>query len=138
MKRLHNVAANLLCGGALLLGHFRSGRVTLPSDWQREQSFNVSTGGLVKISLPAKTLDDARPALREICGFYDDAGNEVPSHLIERPVTGPPRSCRRQNPFRVCSTPTRPSSRSKRGLAQPLDGVTLETSRDGFYQSCAR
>ncbi len=60
---------------------------TLPSDWQHEQTFNVSTAGLVKINLPVETLTAARPALEDL-RLYDDAGNEIP-YVIERPMPAP-------------------------------------------------
>ena len=59
----------------------------LPSDWQHEQTFNVSTTGLVKINLPVETLDAARPALEDL-RLYDDAGNEIP-YVLTRPAPSP-------------------------------------------------
>ena len=83
MKRLINFPASLLCVFALLVG-VSAIAANLPSDWQRVQSFDVSTTGLVKMSLPVETLDVARPELEDL-RLYDEAGNEVP-YLIERPV----------------------------------------------------
>ncbi len=83
MKRLVNFSASVLYVFALLFG-VSAAAANLPSDWQRDQSFDVSTTGLVKMSLPVETLDAARPSLEDL-RLYDNAGNEVP-YLIERPA----------------------------------------------------
>jgi len=51
MKRLINFPASLLCVFALLFG-VSAIAANLPSDWQRVQSFDVSTTGLAKMNLP--------------------------------------------------------------------------------------
>jgi hypothetical protein len=76
MKRLINFWASSLCVFALLFG-VSVAAANLPSDWQRDQSFDVLTTGLVKMSLPVETLDAARPALEDL-RLYGSAGNEVP------------------------------------------------------------
>ena len=83
MKRLTKFPAGLLYVFALLIG-ISATAANLPSAWQRDQSFDVSTTGLVKMSLPVETLDAARPALEDL-RLYDTAGTEVP-YLIERPA----------------------------------------------------
>src|ERR1700756_5015888 len=83
MKRLISFPAILLQVCALL-SCVSAGAANLPSDWQHEQSFDVSTTGLVKMSLPVETLDAARPALEDL-RLYDNAGNEVP--FVIEPVT---------------------------------------------------
>ena len=110
MKRLINFPASLLCAFALLFG-VSAIAANLPSDWQRVQSFDVSTTGLVKMSLPIETLDAARPELEDL-RLYDEAGNEVP--VFDRtPHAGRKKSRKRQNHFRFRSTQTLQSSRSK-------------------------
>jgi hypothetical protein len=131
MKRLNNISVNLFCGCVLLIG-ISATAANLPSDWQHEQSFNVSTGGLVKISLPVETLDAARPALEDL-RLYDDAGNEVP-YLIERPapvakVVQPAKS------FQVSLNANTTVITLETGLAQPLDGVTLESPAMNFIKA---
>ena len=90
----------------------------LPSDWQREQSFDVSTAGLVKISLPVETLDAARPALEDL-RLYDDTGHEIP-YLIERPVPVP-KIIRTAKSFRVSLNPDNTVITLETGLSEPID-----------------
>ncbi len=148
MKRLNNFPAGWLCGCALLLG-VSATAANLPSDWQHEQSFDVSTTGLVKISLPVETLDAARPALEDL-RLYDDAGNEIP-YLIERPVPIAENRSERQNRFKFRSTRTTPSSRSKRDWRSRsmasrwkrpamdfIKAVRVESSDDGKHWQTSR
>ncbi len=86
MKRLDKFPVCGILGCVLLVG-FSAAGANLPSDWQHEQTLNISTTGLVKINLPVETLDAARPALEDL-RLYDDAGNEVP-YVITRPVPSP-------------------------------------------------
>src|ERR1039458_8553744 len=71
MTAAHRLSWFCVCA---LLGGLSSHAATLPSDWQREQPFNVTTSGLIKLSLPVETLDAARPALEDL-RLYDDAGD---------------------------------------------------------------
>ena len=131
MKRLINFSASLLFAFALLFGVSASA-ANLPSDWQHEQSFDVSTAGLVKISLPVETLDAARPALEDL-RLYDDAGNEVP-YLIERPVPVA-KVVQAAKSFQVSLNANKTVITLETGLAQPLDGVTLETPAMNFIKA---
>ena len=104
----------------------------LPADWQHEQHFEAPAPGLVKLSLPAATLDAARPALEDL-RLYDDAGREVP-YLIERPrpvgkITQAVKS------FQVSVNAATTVLTLETGLAQPLDGVTLETPAAAFLKA---
>jgi len=56
----------------------------LPADWKNVQRFDVARPGLIRLSLPAETVDAARPGLEDL-RIYDSAGREIP-YLIERPV----------------------------------------------------
>src|ERR1019366_8574781 len=104
----------------------------LPSEWQREQHFEASAPGIVKFSLPLATLDAARPALEDL-RLYDDAGLEVP-YLIERPkpVT---KLVQAAKLFQVSVNAATTVLTIETGLAQPLDGVTLETPSDTFLKA---
>ena len=104
----------------------------LPGDWQREQTFTLSAPGLVKLSLPVETLDSARAGLEDL-RLYDDAGNEVP-FLITHPapasqVIQPAKS------FQVTLQPSTTVITLETGLAQPVDGVTLETPAQNFIKA---
>jgi hypothetical protein len=117
-------------GVAFVCG-FAASAATLPSDWQREQPFNVPTPGLVKLSLPIETLDATRPALEDL-RVYDDAGNETP-YLIERPVPVS-RAVQSAKSFQVSLNPSTTLITLETGLTQPLDGVTLESPATSFIK----
>src|SRR4051812_29781698 len=93
---------------------------TLPSDWQNEQKFELSSSGLTAISLPVETLNKSRPNLEDL-RLYDDAGNEVP-YLIERPTT----TGRISQPAKsFAATLNRASTvvTLETGVSQPVDGI---------------
>ncbi|MGC9944407.1 MAG: DUF3999 family protein [Verrucomicrobiota bacterium] len=104
----------------------------LPSDWRHEQSFDVSNAGLVKISLPVETLDAARPALEDL-RLYDGAGTEVP-YLIERPAPAA-KVVQAAKSFQVSLNADTTIITLETGLAQPLDGVTLESPARNFIKA---
>jgi hypothetical protein len=104
----------------------------LPSDWQREQSFEVATSGLVKISLPVTTLDAARPMLEDV-RLYDDAGNEVP-YLISCPVPVP-RVVQEAKSFQSMLNTTTTLITLETGLTQPIDRVSLESPARNFIKA---
>lgn len=116
---------------AAVLSLFGAHAAALPSEWQREQSFNVSGTGLTKISLPVTTLDSARPSLEDL-RLYDDAGNEIP-YLIERPVPVT-KTIRDVKSFRVAMQLRATVVTIETGIAQPLDTVTLETPAANFLK----
>lgn len=130
MKRLDSFLAYGI-GGCVLLTAF-SATATLPSDWQHEQTFNVSTTGLVKINLPVETLDAARPALEDL-RLYDDAGNEIP-YLLTQPMPSP-KVIQKAKSFQVSLNASTTVITLDTGLAQPLDGVTLETPAGDFIKA---
>jgi hypothetical protein len=104
----------------------------LPGDWQHEQKFELSTPGLVKISLPVETLDAARAALEDL-RVYDDAGNEQP-YWLERPTPGV-KTMQLAKSFQVTLNANHTLMTIETGLAQPIDGVTLETSAVNFIKA---
>jgi hypothetical protein len=104
----------------------------LPADWQHTQQFDVSAPGLVKISLPVETLNAARPGLEDL-RLYDDAGNEMP-YLIGHPVSAA-KVIQNAKSFQVSLNANTTVITLETGLAQPLDGVTLETPAGGFIKA---
>jgi hypothetical protein len=64
--RFPSIAAPQLAIAILAISILWAHAVALPSDWQHEQTFNVSTPGLLKLSLPVETLDAARTALEDL------------------------------------------------------------------------
>jgi Protein of unknown function (DUF3999) len=131
MKRLFSFSPRLLCVVALLFGA-PAAAANLPSDWQRVQSFEVSTAGLVKISVPVETLDAARPALEDL-RLYDEAGNEVP-YLIDR-FAQVAKAAQAVKAFQVSLSASTTVITIETGLAQPLDGVTLESPAKDFIKA---
>jgi hypothetical protein len=129
MKRSNNFPSNLVCAFALWAG--LSAAANLPSDWQREQTFDIASAGLVKISLPVETLDSARPGLEDL-RLYDDAGNEIP-WLIERPMPAP-RVVQSARSFRVTLNADNTVVTLEPGLTQPVDAITLETPANNFIK----
>jgi Protein of unknown function (DUF3999) len=127
MKRLNNwlwIFALPAC--------FSAAAANLPSDWQHEQSFDVSTTGLVKISLPVETLDAARPALEDL-RLYDDAGNEVP-YLIARPAPIA-KVVQAAKSFQVSLSANTTIITLETGLTRSLNGVTLESPAMNFIKA---
>ena len=104
----------------------------LPAEWQHAQQFDVAAPGLVKISLPVETLDAARPALEDL-RLCDDAGNELP-FLIARPMPSP-KAVQSAKSFQVSLNAAATVITLETGLAQPLDGVTLETPAANFIKA---
>ena len=86
----------------------------------------------MKLSLPVETLDAARPALEDL-RVYDDGGKEMP-YLIERPMPAP-GIVRNAKSFRVSLNAGATVLTVETGLAQPLDGVTLESPANRFIKS---
>ncbi len=131
MKLLTNCSASLLYICALLFG-VSAAAANLPSDWQHDQSFDVSTTGLMKMSLPVETLDSARPALEDL-RLYDGAGNEVP-YLIERPAPAA-KAVQAAKSFQVSLNASTTVITLETGMAQPLDGVRLESPAMDFIKA---
>ena len=104
----------------------------LPSDWQNEQKFEISSSGLTAISLPVETLDKSRPNLEDL-RLFDNAGNEVP-FLIERPTTTG-RITQTAKSFAVTLNRASTIVTLETGLTQPVDGVTLESPASSFIKS---
>jgi Protein of unknown function (DUF3999) len=123
----------LVCALSLvpLVRSFSLHAATLPSDWQHEQSFNVTAAGLIKLSLPVETLDVARAGLEDL-RLFDDAGNEVP-YLIERPVPTV-KLVQGVKSFQVSMQPRGTVITIETGLNQPLDTLTLETPAMNFLK----
>jgi hypothetical protein len=127
MKRLNN----LFCA-CILATTVSAGASNLPSDWQHEQQFTISKPGLMKISLPAETLNAARPGLEDL-RLYDDVGNEIP-YVIEHPMPSP-KVVQAAKSFSVSLNPANTVITLESGIPQPFDAVTLETPVSDFIKS---
>ena len=130
MKTKREFLVKSICGFALVCAGAAS--AALPAEWQHTQQFDVAAPGLVKISLPVDTLDAARPALEDL-RLCDDAGNELP-FLITRPAPSP-KAVQSAKSFQVSLQPAATVITLETGLAQPLDGVTLESPAANFIKA---
>ncbi len=102
------------------------------AEWAYRQEVRISAPGLVKLSLPADTLDAALPGLEDL-RILDGAGAEVP-YVIERPVP-PAGAAREAKSFQAALTPTATILTMETGLLEPLDGVTLEPTASNFIKA---
>jgi hypothetical protein len=130
MKTNRDFLEKLVCGFAMGCGV--AANAALPAEWQHAQQFDIAAPGLVKISLPVETLDDARPALEDL-RLCDDAGNQLP-FFIARPVPSA-KAVQSAKSFQISLNPAATVITLETGLAQPLDGVTLETPAMNFIKA---
>ena len=95
-----------------------------PNEWRFSQTIDVPANGLIRINLPAETLDASRPDLGDV-RISDPAGREVP-YLIDRPM---PRheSVLRSQELRTTLEPTATRITLTTGTKSLLKGVTFET-----------
>ena len=95
-----------------------------PSEWRFSQAIDVPAAELVRGSVPAETLDAARPELADV-RITDSAGREVP-YLIDRPM---PRreSALRSKELRTALEPATTRITLTTGTRSMLKGVTFET-----------
>jgi Protein of unknown function (DUF3999) len=95
-----------------------------PSEWRFSQAVDLPAAGLVRVSVPAETLDAARPDLADV-RITDSAGREVP-YLIDRPM---PRreSALRSKELRTALEPATTRITLTTGTRSVLKGVTFET-----------
>jgi hypothetical protein len=117
----------LACAGAGLGAQW-------PPDWKHLQSVQIDRSGLVKLSVPLETLDTARPGLEDL-RLYDDTGRELP-FLLERPVQTS-AVVHVVKSFRVTLGPDSTTAIIESGLAQPIEGLTLETPAREFLKAAS-
>ena len=104
----------------------------LPADWKNVQQFDVARTGLIKLSLPAETINAARPGLEDL-RIFDSAGREVP-YLIERPVRNT-AAVFSPKKFSVSLSGQATVITLETGLSQVLGALTLETPASGFIKA---
>jgi hypothetical protein len=104
----------------------------LPSDWKNAQQFDVARTGLIRLSLPAETLNAARSGLEDL-RIFDTAGREVP-YLIERPARGT-AAVLSPKKFTLNLSGQATVITLETGLSQTLDALVLETPAVGFIKA---
>lgn len=123
-----------LCGlaGFVTLLYATSLLVFAPNEWRQTQTLNVPAPGLVRVNLPAPTLNAAHPGLEDL-RIVDAAGNQVP-YLIERPVPNP-ESMLRPKEFRSTIEAGATRLTLETGTTTPIAGVSLETPASQFVKA---
>ena len=125
-RKLYDVVAfvTFLCATSLLAFE--------PNEWRQMQTLNVSAPGLVRVNLPAATLDAAQPDLEDL-RIVDAPGNQVP-YLIERPV---PEAESTLRPKEFRSTIEGGTTRLvlETGTTGLIAGVSLETPASQFVKA---
>ncbi len=101
------------------------------SAWAVRQPFRVESQGLIKLALPASTLDAARPDLADL-RVLDAAGREVPYALVTPAAVSPASAQPRQFHAELADTTTVITLET--GTSLPLDAVTLATPNRGFIK----
>jgi hypothetical protein len=103
-----------------------------PTEWRQTQTLDVPAPGLVRINLPAATLDATRPGLEDL-RIVDAAGNQVP-YLIERSAPEP-ESMLQPREFRSTIEAGTTLLILKTGTTAPIAGVSLESPASQFVKA---
>ena len=103
-----------------------------PNEWRNTQAFEVPAKGLVRVNVPATTLNAAQPGLEDL-RIVDSSGNQVP-YLIER-LLPDPESSTRPTEFRSTIENGGTQLNLKTGTNAPIIGVTLETPATQFMKA---
>lgn len=103
-----------------------------PNEWRNTQTLEVPAKGLVRLSIPAATLNAAQPGLEDL-RVVDSAGNQVP-YLIERLLPDPESTIR---PTEFHSTIENGATHLdlNTGTSAPIIGVSLETPATHFMKA---
>jgi hypothetical protein len=103
-----------------------------PNEWRSTQVLVVPAKGLVRLNVPAATLDAAQPGLEDL-RVIDSAGNQVP-YLIER-LLPDTESTMRPTEFRSTIENGATHLILKTGTSAPIIGVNLETPATQFMKA---
>jgi hypothetical protein len=103
-----------------------------PNEWRNTQTLDVPAKGLVRMNIPATTLNAAQPGLEDL-RLIDSTGNQVP-YLIERLL---PDSETTIQPTEFRSTIENGATQLnlKTGTAAPIIGINLETPATQFMKA---
>src|SRR5262249_15411785 len=102
------------------------------SEWRNTQALEVPAKGLVRVNVPAATLDAAQPGLEDL-RIVDSTGNQVP-YLIDRLLPGSESTI---SPAEFRSTIENGATQLnlKTGISAPIIGVSLETPATHFMKA---
>ena len=103
-----------------------------PNEWRNTQALEVPANGLVRVNVPAATLDASQPGLEDL-RIVDSRGSQVP-YLIDRLLPDPESTIR---PLEFRSTIENGATRLvlKTGTNAPVVGVSLETPATRFMKA---
>jgi hypothetical protein len=103
-----------------------------PNEWRSTQTLEVPAKGLVRVNIPAATLNAAQPGLEDL-RIIDSTGNQV-SYLIER-LLPDSESTIRPTEFRSTIENGATQLNLKTGTGAPIIGVSLETPATQFMKA---
>ena len=103
-----------------------------PNEWRNTQTLEVPAKGLVRVNVPAPTLDAAQPGLEDL-RIVDSKGNQVP-YLIERLLPDAESKIRPAD-FRSTIANGATNLNLRTGSRAPLVGVSLETPATRFMKA---
>ncbi len=119
---------NRWTGGFLVAAFLFAGSLgaLTPNEWRFSQAIDVPANGLIRINLPAETLDASRPDLGDV-RILDGAGREIP-YLIDRPMPRHEFVLRSQE-LRTALEPMATRITLTTGTKSLIKGVIFETPR---------
>jgi hypothetical protein len=103
-----------------------------PNEWRNTQVLDIPAAGLVRVNLPAATLDAAQSGLEDL-RIVDSKGDQVP-YLIER-LLPDPESTIRPREFRSTIENGATHLILKTGTSTPIIGVSVETPATRFMKA---
>jgi len=103
-----------------------------PNEWRNTQAVEVPAKGLVRVNVPAATLDAAQHGLEDL-RIIDSTGSQVP-YLAER-LLPEPESTIRPTEFRSIIENGALHLILKTGTSAPIIGVSLETPATRFMRA---
>ena len=103
-----------------------------PNEWRNTQALDIPAAGLVRVNLPATTLDAAQSGLEDL-RIVDSKGDQVP-YLIERLLPDAELMIRSAE-FRSTIENGATHLNLKTGTRAPIVGVSLETPATRFMKA---
>jgi hypothetical protein len=103
-----------------------------PNEWHNAQALEVPAKGLMRVNVPAATLDAAQPGLEDL-RIVDSTRNQV-SYLIER-LLPDAESTIRPTEFRSTVENGATHLIFKTGTSAPIIGVSIETPATRFMKA---
>lgn len=121
-----------IAAAVLVLSPLSCLRAAPLAEWRYQQDVQVAERGLVRLSLPAETLNAARPGLEDL-RLQDPDGNPVP-FLIDRPRPAP-RTTRATDSFASTLDAQSTTILIHTGVDVPIAGVVLRTPAREFIKA---